>query len=117
MNIVDSLMTIKDFDELFIELLKGKSDRDWTRYEPETVILGCLAEYALNKEKNKCKPNFENLFSCDIFTIFESEVKELQHEIIQDKIDPRKAFEEIADCAAVLVGLLANLRDTIKRAK
>lgn len=115
MNIIDGLLTIREDNELLDKVINEGVKKDYkSRYESECVFTGLLAEYALNKEKNKCKPNFENLFTCDVFTILLSEIKELENEIIREKIDPRRAFEEIADCAAVLVGLVVNLRDKLK---
>jgi len=119
MDIIDSIIKYKNTIELGNILLDDANSRHGTirRYESESTIIGILADYALNKEKNKCKPHFEDLFLCDIMQIFLSEVRELEHEIIQERGDPRRQLEEIADCAASLVGLVVNIRDRLNRAK
>ena len=115
MDIIDGLLEVKDKIKLTEALFSDTNSKK--RYIHESFFIGALAEYALNKEKNKCKPQFEDLFLCDIMQIFLSEVKELEHEIIQDKGDPRRQLEEIADCAASLVGMVVNIRDKLSRIK
>lgn len=115
MNIIDCLLSIKDDGKACEPIIyETDSDERGDRYYFGSIFIGLLAEYALNKEKNKCKPDFEDLFPCDIMQILLSEIRELEHEVIQDKRDPRRILEEVADCAASIVGLIVNLRDSLK---
>lgn len=102
------------------QILEGKRqiiEIDGMRYHSHSFILAELSFYALNKEKNACKANFEDLFLADIQTLFLSEVKELTDEIDKDKKDYRRILDEIADNAAVLCGMVANIMDEIKKEK
>lgn len=78
-----------------------------SRYAHESLVIGYLAAYALNKEKNKNKPNFEDLILLDIFSHLVSEVQELKHELKQDKIDYERVLSEVSDIAALCVGITA----------
>lgn len=87
------------------------------RYVRGSMVLALLSNYALNKEKNICKPDFEDLFIEDIFKLFTSEVEELQREVNSDVKNYERMLDEMADCAALIVGMYVNIADSLKRKK
>ncbi len=109
MNIIDDIIDKKEW----IQIIEIEN----MRYHSHSFILAKLSFYALNKEKNACKPNFEDLFLEDIMTLLHSEIKELQEEVNKEKIDYRRMLEEIADNAAVLVGMTAHIMHKINKQK
>ncbi len=102
--IMDSKNTYQAFKDINLE------NNKW-RYYYESLIVGLLANNALNKEKNRNKPNFEGLELIDIFTHLMSEVHEIKHELNQNNIDFNKLIDEIGDCAALLSGLIAYIME------
>lgn len=112
-----------------IERLLGKETSEWIaltdnskylsdlRYCHEATLLGHLARYALNKSKNASKEKFENMPILSIFDKLNEEVNELQQELItvnmeliwaeKKDVSTERVLSELADCAAVLTGLLA----------
>ena len=87
------------------------------RYERECIKLGEMANEALNLPKNVDKPKFETINIIKIYNLLEEEIEELKYEFFHHgqintqkdihEIDFKRAKEELADCAACLVGLLA----------
>jgi NTP pyrophosphatase (non-canonical NTP hydrolase) len=87
------------------------------RYEKECISLGEMANEALNLPKNIGKPNFEILNLNTIYHLLDEEVQEIKYELFHNgqinnpkdihEIDFKRAKEELADCAAVLTGLLS----------
>lgn len=102
MNIIKSIINMKNSKEY-------KEQKNEIRYEFESSLIGILSRYALNKEKNIIKPKFEGLELIDIFTHLMSEVHEVKNELNQSKVDYEKVLDEIADCAALLTGLVAYI--------
>lgn len=115
MDLIDSILksNFKNISVNDYESLRKISYGE--RYQIESIIIGILSSYALNKEKNACKPNFEDLFLADIQTLLLSEVKELTEEVDKDKKDYKRMLEEIADNAAVLAGMVANVMHEIDK--
>jgi len=107
---------IKIIDEI-LEQKRQIIEIDGMRYHSASFILSELSFYALNKEKNACKGDFEDLFLEDILSLLNSEVIELQYEINANKKDNRRILEEVADVAALLSGMVANIIDSIKKEK
>jgi len=87
------------------------------RYHSASYTLAALSFYALNKEKNASKGNFEDIRLARILSLFLLESKELVDEVHRDPIDYRKTLEEIADCAALLTGMTANIMHKIREEK
>ena len=81
------------------------------RYPYESLIVGFLSAYALNKEKNKNKPKFEGLELMEIFNHLVSEIHEVRFELNNEKIDYERVLNEIADCSALLAGLIAYIME------
>lgn len=91
------------------------------RYAEECKMLAYLAKKQLNLPKNSCKENFESIKIQEILKLLCDEIREMHDEIFQpsyseyiklplkikENIDFVNLFNEIGDCAAVLVGLLA----------
>lgn len=117
MDLIDSILKsdLKNISVGDYESLRQISYGE--RYQIESIIISLLSSYALNKEKNACKPNFEDLFLADIMTLLHSEIKELTEETDKDKKDYRRILEEIADCAAVLSGMSAHIMHEINKQK
>jgi NTP pyrophosphatase (non-canonical NTP hydrolase) len=80
---------------------------DSYRYQIESLLLGELAWYALNKPKNVNKPNFEDLNIVDILGHLVEEMHELTYEFKKETFDYERILSEIGDCAAMLCGMLA----------
>lgn len=108
MNIIEAIFKAKDKKEI-LRIMDYSSQRPNHRYPDESLFLCFLSEYALNKEKNLNKPNFEGLELIDIFTHLISEIFEIKYELNQKKVDYKRVIDEIADCAGLLTGLIAYI--------
>jgi len=113
MNIIDAILKVDG--------LPGLDHFDYSkigsRYYKESNLIFILSNYALNKEKNACKGDFEDIRLQRILSLFLLESKELVDEVHRDPIDYRKTLEEIADCAALLSGMIANIMHEINKQK
>jgi hypothetical protein len=108
MNIIDAIIKSNSKKEIF-RIFEHHYTRPVKRYADESLFICFLAEYALNKDKNINKPNFEGLELIDIFTHLVSEIFEIKYELNQEKIDFNRLLNEIADCAGLLAGLVAYI--------
>lgn len=88
------------------------------RYERECKQLGLLAQKQLNLPKNVVKENFEDMSITKIYGKIEEEFHEFMDEAyifrmlsVEPKkdIDFDKAYADLGDVAACLVGMLAKL--------
>lgn len=100
------------------------------RYPKECDYVALLAHHQLNSEKNKIKPPIEDMNYSDIFEKIEDELEEIEKEISnfhqselhydhkylrracsteKEKIDKRRALEEIGNLGGMLAGLLAKV--------
>lgn len=97
------------------------------RYHELSFFLGKLAQYALNKEKNSSKDNFEDMSTQNIFQLLVDELHELKSELFNwdHSLAPaflphlngneEKMIEELADVAGCCVGLLAKILKEISK--
>ena len=67
------------------------------RYSTESLLLGELADYALNKPKNVNKPNFEDLNLWNIRTL------------LKDDMNYERILSELSDVVACCTGILAKV--------
>ena len=79
------------------------------RYSTESLLLGELADYALNKPKNVNKPNFEDLNLWNIRTLLIDEMLELSDEILKDDMNYERILSELSDVVACCTGILAKV--------
>lgn len=82
---------------------------DKKRYYTESYLLRDLAFNQLNLPKNIIKKRFEECPSWTIMQKTDEELKEFYLEILEDNIDFERAFSELGDVAACLVGWYAYL--------
>lgn len=88
------------------------------RYAKESSFIGILANYALNKEKNKIKGKFEDINLEKLWSLMVDEFQELHSEIFnKENIEFERVLEEIADAAASLTGILVKVLKLHQEAK
>jgi NTP pyrophosphatase (non-canonical NTP hydrolase) len=85
------------------------------RYFQECFQIAQLAHYALNKEKNATKAKFEDLSLNYVHFLLTEEVEELSKEVNSPNLNIDRILEEMADCAACLVGMYANIMSKMKQ--
>ena len=105
---IDLPKILLESPELF-EVLRPVYDQHpvLERYKLESIFIGYLSTYALNKSKNVKKPKFQDQELIEVYAKLNEEFIELQHELKQKKIDYHRVLDEIADVAACCAGLLA----------
>lgn len=79
------------------------------RYKNECFELTQLALMQLNNPKNACKARFETLDIRTLLKLIKDELDELELELEDLPLTVDRAREELADCAACLVGTLAYI--------
>jgi len=81
------------------------------RYAKACQILALLANQQLNQEKNKLKPDFEDLKLQQVRQKFNEEMTEFWDEVKNGnrKINFERTFAELGDVAACVVGFLVAL--------
>lgn len=94
-----------------------------SRYAYACFILGKLAQYALNKEKNASKENFEDMeFPLILEKLYEEQI-ELNREFfdiltvqeVKKDINFENSIEEMADVAGCCAGLIAKILKEIDK--
>lgn len=84
------------------------------RYETETKMLSYLARRQLNLDKNRVKESFESMSFDSILQGLKEEILELTEELESSDLNVHRFLEELGDCAAYLVGLIAWVNERNK---
>lgn len=103
-KILDSKSIVEAYKAITIDFVKD-------RYSYESLIVGYLSDYALNKPKNKLKPKFETQEIIYIFNHLIEEVAELKAELKKEVVDYDRVLDETADIAALCSGIVAWVHD------
>lgn len=93
------------------EILTNTKLYKYHRYSLESELLRLLSITQLNISKNASKPPFESLHINEIVNKVKEELNEFLSEIYNPapEINFKRAFEELGDVAACLVGCCAYL--------
>lgn len=84
------------------------------RYSKEILKIACLGSYALNKEKNINKGDFETISLEKIYYLLSQELLELQAEVFKNPQNYERMLEEMADVIACIVGMYAKIMTLIR---
>jgi hypothetical protein len=108
MNVIKGILSSKNIMQAY-KSINTNFEKD--RYPYESLVVGFMAAYALNKDKNKKKPKFEEEELIGIASHLHAEIFELKFELDQKEIDFEKVLDEIADISALCAGLVAYIME------